>query len=289
MIINQKSSHNAIKAWQNFLNKQGFNAGHPDGFWGPKTEMASKLFQETHHLVADGIVGKNTINVAKESGFDIPSLKPFEPIGHSNTVFDISHHQGGNLDFAAAKHSGMMAVFHKATEGTQFPDQRYTGRMEAALQLGLLWGAYHFGRNGNGIAQADYFLSHTHHNDNTVLVLDLERASSDSTMSLIDAQAFVKHIKIKTGKYPILYGGAYLKSLANYNDLGELLACPLWLAQYTTTTHLPAGWPKYTFWQYTDGTHGPGAMPVTGIGKCDRDLFNGSKATLVEFWSEHKV
>ena len=41
------------------------------------------------------------------------------------------------------------------------------------------------------------------------------------------------------------------------------------------------GW---TFWQYTDGVHGPAPHRVDGVGRCDRNKFNGSLAQLKKLW-----
>jgi len=40
-------------------------------------------------------------------------------------------------------------------------------------------------------------------------------------------------------------------------------------------------------WQYTDGTAGPDKYGkiVPGIGKCDRDLFNGDVTGLCKLWN----
>jgi lysozyme len=37
-------------------------------------------------------------------------------------------------------------------------------------------------------------------------------------------------------------------------------------------------------WQYTDGALGPKPHTVKGIGRCDRDKFNGSEAQLRKLW-----
>ena len=58
-------------------------------------------------------------------------------------IMDISHNN--TIDLAAAKDAGIVAVIHKATEGATFQDPLYASRRAQAKQLGLLWGAYHFG------------------------------------------------------------------------------------------------------------------------------------------------
>ena len=47
---------------------------------------------------------------------------------------------------------------------------------------------------------------------------------------------------------------------------------------------VPPNWPTWTMWQYTDGGIGPEPHPVNGIGRCDRDKFNGNENQLRELW-----
>jgi len=50
----------AIEELQRKLNSLGYNAGAPDGVYGPKTKAAVMLFQHHRNLRADGIYGKET-------------------------------------------------------------------------------------------------------------------------------------------------------------------------------------------------------------------------------------
>lgn len=292
MLIQKTSPSHVIKAWQTFLNQQGFTiVGQPDGIWGPHTSEGSKEFQQANGLTADGLVGIGTIAAAAKKGFEIPTPQPFDPPGHSNTIFDISH-LNAKVDLAKAKAAGMLAVFHKATQYVTFRDKDYPIRRTAAKEAGLLWGAYHFGAGGDGAAQADYFLEWAKPDGQTLLVLDFEpdTIKGQTTMTLPEARDFINQVKEKTGKVPVLYAGSYLKGLFRNSTPDPVLTqCPLWLAQYGSVTHLPNGWDNYTFWQYTDGVHGPGPLPVDGVGHCDRDLFRGTAEELAVFWKEHAV
>lgn len=290
MLINHSSPASAIKAWQTFLNNHGYAVGTADGIWGAHTEEGSKKFQEAEGLTADGLVGTQTIAAASKEGFTIPKPEQFQPPGTLNAVVDISHHNA-HPDFIKAKAAGMLAVFHKATEFTKYVDHTYDDRRTAAVKAGLHWGAYHFGAAANGAAEADFFLSVAKPDGKTLLVLDFEPATTkgESDMTLAQAEAFVNRIKEKTGKYPGLYGGSYLKQLVRAKESAVLKNCWLWLAEYGSHAYLPNGWDTYTFWQFTDGAHGPGALPVDGIGSCDRDLFNGTADELTAFWAKHSV
>lgn len=293
MTIDHNSPTSTIKSWQTFLADESFSVvGTPDGIWGAHTDEATKEFQQANGLTPDGIAGPNTIAAAEAKGFVIPETKPFQPAGHLNTVFDISHlNDSPKPDFATAKANGMMAVFHKATQYTDFTDDTYASRRIEATNAGLLWGAYHFGAGGDGVAQANFFLEKAQPDGQTLLVLDFERSTtgSETTMSVAEARDFVNQIYAKTGKYPGIYGGSTLKDDLQAAADPTLSKCWLWIAQYGETVHLPNGWDTYTFWQYTDGTRGPGPVPVDGIGHCDRDLFQGNEETLNAFWQLHGV
>jgi lysozyme len=47
---------------------------------------------------------------------------------------------------------------------------------------------------------------------------------------------------------------------------------------------VPPNWPTWMMWQYTDGGIGPEPHTVNGIGRCDRDKFNGNENQLRKLW-----
>src|SRR5947208_2529441 len=110
----------------------------------------------------------------------------------TNAVIDLSHFNV-NPDFKKAKADGILGVIHKVTQGLGFVDNRYMEHRNAARAEGLLWGAYHFGAGGDGIAQADFFLQKVGPDRDVLLVLDFERNTTPggSNMTLDQARAFV--------------------------------------------------------------------------------------------------
>lgn len=60
--LHQGSKGDDVKYLQRQL---GIN---PDGDYGPQTEKAVRLFQETHGLYVDGVAGPKTLNAIKENG-----------------------------------------------------------------------------------------------------------------------------------------------------------------------------------------------------------------------------
>ncbi len=201
-----------------------------------------------------------------------------------NVVVDISHHNG-NVDLTKAQASGIVGVIHKVTQGKSIVDHVYAQNRQKAQAAGLLWGAYHFGTQADGVAQADYFLSKANADDQTLLILDYE-PNGNSTMTLDQARAFVSRIKDVTGRFPGFYSGSLIKQELGGQPADPLLAqCFLWLAQYgPAPTHIPQTWPTWTLWQYTDGSVGPQPHLVDGIGNCDRDQFNGTIEQLQQLW-----
>jgi GH25 family lysozyme M1 (1,4-beta-N-acetylmuramidase) len=200
-----------------------------------------------------------------------------------NAVVDISHHNG-NVNLQLAKADGIIGVIHKATQGTTILDPMYVTNRTQAQNEGLLWGAYHFGTGGDGAAQAQYFLHVVGTYENTLLVLDFEQNTGGASMSLEDARAFVTEVNEVTGRYPGFYSGSYIKQLLGSAKDPVLAQCWLWLPEYGPTPVVPANWPTWTMWQYTDGNYGPQPHSVNGIGNCDRDKFNGTEAQLQTLW-----
>jgi lysozyme len=203
-----------------------------------------------------------------------------------NVVVDISHHNG-NVDLNAAKAAGIVGVIQKATQGTSMTDNMYQQNRQKAQAAGLLWGAYHFGSLADGAQQADFFLAKANPDAQTLLVLDFE-PNGNSTMTLDQAKAFVTRVQSVTGKFPGFYSGSLIKQLLGGKPADPVLSqCFLWLAQYAPAPkNIPATWPTWTLWQYTDGQpqNGPPPRSVDGIGPCDRDQFNGTIEALQTLW-----
>jgi lysozyme len=200
-----------------------------------------------------------------------------------NAIADLSHHNRV-ADFAAAKDDGVLGIIHKATQGFRYLDPKYQSRRPKALDAGLMWGAYHFGVGGDGIAQAQYFLEVVRPEPTDLLVLDFEPNPGGRTMSIEEAEEFVEYIQHATGRWPGLYGGYYLKeTLGNTTDT-SLANCWLWFARYGPPPKLPPAWPTWTMWQYTDGAAGDEPHAVEGIGYCDRDKFQGDLPALQKLW-----
>jgi lysozyme len=200
-----------------------------------------------------------------------------------NVILDLSHFNG-NVNLTRAKAAGIVGVIHKATHGTSSVDPMYQTNQAKAQQAGLLWGAYHFGVGADGMEQADHFLRTVQPGPQDLLALDFESNPRGPSMTLEEARAFVTHINQTLGRFPGLYSGHYIKELLGANTDPVLAKCWFWLSQYGPTAVVPVNWPTWTMWQYTDGASGSPPYEVPGIGRCDRDQFNGDVNELNKLW-----
>jgi len=196
-------------------------------------------------------------------------------------VVDLSHHDGGTYDFAAAKRSGVWGVIYKATEDTDYADPTYGAARQQAQNAGMLWGAYHFFRPGNVMAQVDHFLRHANPDQATLLVLDHE----DEGCSLDDVKQWLRAVEERTRQRPSLYSGSVLKEQIGNRKDDYLAECRLWLAQYDNDPEWPPNWESIWLWQYTDGEVGPMPHSVPGIGNCDCSSYTGNEQDLKDSWA----
>jgi GH25 family lysozyme M1 (1,4-beta-N-acetylmuramidase) len=151
-------------------------------------------------------------------------------------VVDI-YHEDKVTSFQKAAEAGLWGVIHKATTGASGKDDKYSARRKAALDAGLLWGAYHWGTKANVAAQVDHFLQYANPDRSTLVALDFER-SGDNTMTLDQAREFLQLIDQKLRAHqsrigrpqgPFLWRaslmvGALQRASQSAEELGEILA-----------------------------------------------------------------
>jgi lysozyme len=200
-------------------------------------------------------------------------------------VVDISHHNA-NPNFAAAKAAGLVGVIHKATQGSGFVDSKYASRKKAALNAGLLWGAYHFATGADTDAQVKNFLKTAGGDDTTLLALDFEKNEQGPSMSLAQAKKFLTAVQKQTGQRPKIYTGSFMFDTVGKKQDPDFAKYRLWWARYNETPEIHPTWSAFWLWQYTDGQHGPKPRQVAGIGFCDCDHFAGTASELTAQWVE---
>jgi lysozyme len=197
---------------------------------------------------------------------------------------DVSHHQG-ELSWSNIARGGVDYCFIKATEGTAWVDHWFERNWQGAQGAGLFRGAYHFGRVGADAAtQATHFHSVVGPLGFKDLppVLDIEEANGHSPETVIAwTKEFLTTASELFGRTPIIYTGSFWREHMN-NSADEFFARHrLWLAGYVAEARLkiPAAWQRWTFWQYTEGSHNhPKVIP--GVPPCDQNLFDGTVSDL---------
>ena len=211
-----------------------------------------------------------------------------------NVIVDLWGGDAPTADFQAVKNSGIAGVIHKATDPLHGEDGRYESHRQSALEAKLLWGSYHFGRNGkvqgvqeqvnqylNKIAPGGKDLSTRLKDELICLDFEIDESHPDTAMTVKEAEAFVQAIYEKVSRYPVLYAGAYLREQSLSND-SVLKKCPLWFADYRRrpAPQIPSQWSKWTMWQWAGDVH-----TVNGLTQCDRSTFNGTIDEYERFWN----
>jgi lysozyme len=265
-----------VTNWQRFLVSRQLDPGGIDGIFGPRTEAATRQFQRGEGLVDDGIVGPRTVAAAVALGFGTMI----------DTIIDIYHQN--SIDLGRVQADGIVAIIHKATEGSRFRDPEYQNRRAPAKNAGFLWGAYHFASGEDVTHQVENFLTYAQPTGDELIALDFEPSSSGPNMTLEQAHQFVLQVQNKLGRPPVIYGGSMLREAAGSQNDAILATCPLWYARYSNTD-TPIGiplqvWPSFTLWQYTDGDNGSQPHTVDSIGRCDRNRFVGTVDDLLRAW-----
>ena len=212
-----------------------------------------------------------------------------------DAVIDLSAHNTVS-DFRLVRASNILGVIHKASEGDFYADPLCADRRSQAEAAGLLWGTYHFGKGDSpGAQQAAFFLESSRPTPRTLLALDLEPNEGDpsNSMTLDQAEAFVQAVASSTGRLPLVYVHPNWANGGVRITADSILArCGLWVVDYHDSPEIPSAWAAsgWRLWQYASDeysgrrAHGHNRI-VQGVGRCDRNLFNGDTAALYRFWN----
>jgi GH25 family lysozyme M1 (1,4-beta-N-acetylmuramidase) len=178
-----------------------------------------------------------------------------EPWKNPNIALAIDPFEGNPIDWdLLATDKRVVAIIHRATIGDRV-DRKYAERKIEAKRRGYKWGAYHLGKPGDPIKQADFFLETVKPDKDDLLALDLESTDYTKHMGFEEARVFIKHIKEKTGRYPLVYANNLVtKAISEQFGVDDLFAkTALWYARFkNTVTDFPKGtWPTYTLWQFS--------------------------------------
>ena len=194
--------------------------------------------------------------------------------GSTRTLgIDVSHYQEEVAWFAVAQ-SGVKFAFAKATEGNTWVDSQFARNWARIQEVGLFRGAYHYGHPGQDPeVQAVHFASVVGPLGFRDLppALDLEESDRQSPGQVLEwARAFVTKAEALFGRRLIVYTGQFWRGPMNDPDDPFFRERPLWFAAYRPSPDVPASWSKWTFWQYSDGTHNSPIL-IPGVPPCDQD------------------
>jgi lysozyme len=204
---------------------------------------------------------------------------------------DVSLHQG-KIDWSAIAQAGVRFCYVRASVGGQQVDSQFATNWKAAVDAGLIRGAYHFFWPLTASQdQADNFIDTvgTLQSGDLAPTLDLEEAigASDpqkrnvwldvpAEQRLPMIQNWLETVEQAAGMQPVIYTRQnFIESLLG-DGVRQLADYPLWIAHYDVPQPtVPASWTSWNFWQYTE------KGSVQGInGNVDRDRFNGSLSDL---------
>ena len=190
---------------------------------------------------------------------------------------DVSHYQG-RVAWQSVKAAGISFAYLKATDGVTYLDPHYENNATTLKKMGMTFGAYHFFEpKDDPIAQAKHYLSRvTFSKGSLPPVLDIEITGQFKPEQIRSGvMRWLEYVEQKTGCKPMIYTYA---DFWNTNLGNELIAYPLWLADYNSILKLPKGVNAWHFWQHSQKGR------VSGIDlSVDLNWFNGNEATLKQF------
>ena len=160
--------------------------------------------------------------------------------------------------YSCSGNSTERTICKKSFQNYWMKQRLYHTRRTLAKALGLKWGAYHLGRPGNPIDQANHFLAFAQPEEDELIALDIEHDDPSKWISFKDAEIFVRHIYKRIGRYPVLYTNHNTaKRIAERREEFPVLSrLPLWYARYIPDINgvFPMGnWEKYAIWQFSAG------------------------------------
>ena len=209
------------------------------------------------------------------------------PWNNPESAIVIDAYYANSIDWnLLATEPRVAAIIHKATIGSKKIDPSYRSRKMEAKKRGYLWGSYHLGVAGNPEKQADYYIDTVKPAENELIALDLEALNSTRFMNANEAIRFIKQVKKRTGRYPVLYINHRSATIISEKFKNTVFAhTPLWYANFVGSVHdFPTGvWSSYTLWQFSSEILTQKAVPGT---KADMDVnvFNGSRDDLKAKW-----
>lgn len=176
---------------------------------------------------------------------------------------DISNHKAG-INIEKLVKEGLVHLYMKATESTNFLDKCMDGFYSEARRLNVPCGFYHFARPNNPEAQAEYFYNAVKDKPCTLrYCLDME-VDMDNISDF--TRRFCNRFEELMGKSNIMciYASAYYARDNFAQDIKNKY--PLWVANYNSYQNVETGWREIAGWQYSESENHLGY-------ECDANIF----------------
>jgi MYXO-CTERM domain-containing protein len=202
------------------------------------------------------------------------------PAGSTVKGVDVSAWQG-TISWTKVKSSGRQFAFIRVSDGTGYPDSKFSTNWKNAKSAGLVRGAYQFWRAGDDpVAQAKLLVKKvgTLGSLDLPAVADVELSDGMSDSVIVSRlKKWISVVQSGTGKKPIIYT---MPGFWNgVSGSGTFSTYPLWVANWgVSCPSVPSPWKGWKFWQYSDKGSVPGIS-----GSCDVNKFNGSLSQLKTF------
>ena len=252
---------------------------------------------------------------------EIINVSAYDPTEKQRSGVSYSEH-----DVSALRASGASGLIARAGKGGNL-DEKCATFLASADRAGMLPGIYYRLQNQvDAVTQADQFISRAQSLAGSrawTAPSLLLCADFDANSRLSDILRFKERVETRTGVVPVAYleNSTHLKQLLGSADAAtkaKLRQMPYWLALYAHDSGAgpdypapgsPGGlvkqyrvWPDWALWQYAGVdwergrsrpkvySHGSNRFPLY-FGKINRPLernvFNGSLASLQAFWQRH--
>lgn len=209
-------------------------------------------------------------------------------------------------DFVALKAAGIMAVWHKVSQGLAYIDPKFAQRRAAADAAGMPFGGYHFLNSQDADGQADFFMKNADiagvgsGTSPLALACDYEDGGG---AALHQAQSFMVNVDRSSppGTQCVLYSGNRIRETLPRPIPGGHVADDmkgavqffamhrLWLAEYGPHMNIPFPWnlpisdtvkaPGVWLWQFTENAR---VNPI--VGNVDGNFYNGTAEQLAAHW-----
>jgi len=244
---------------------------------------------------------------------EIINVSAYDPKEKQRAGASYSEH-----NVSALRENGARALIARAGKGGDL-DEKCRNFLSSADRVGMLPGIYYrLQTQVDAAKQADQFVARAQalarSRDWNAPAL-LLCGDFDAKSRLSDILRFMDRIESRTGVVPVAYleNSAHLKTLLNGADQAakaRLRRMPYWLALYSNT-HVSGPrellnqygvWSNWTMWQYggVDWERGRSQPKVYSSGAyrfpryfgnidrpLERNVFNGSPASLQTFWQRH--